>query len=162
MTDLNGESTYMAEKEKIAGAAPIESSTSTSSVKEEETCGKCGVPAKELCRDRYCRGCHVSLTFEDCEAGGHIMSVRKGAVDPARIREDVLAMPDRRKQFVANWCFWSLTMDELIDMGMLTGPRIHRPNVLHMQEILTELGFVLQDEVGPECIIVKRGESDEG
>ena len=31
-----------------------------------EICANCKREVKEVCRDGYCKDCHVSITFEDC------------------------------------------------------------------------------------------------
>lgn len=32
----------------------------------KETCEGCGQLVDEVCRDGYCRKCHVSISFENC------------------------------------------------------------------------------------------------
>lgn len=49
----------------------------------------CNKPAEELCNDGVCRGCHVSLSFEDCVDGtwSAAMARRLGGRSEATIRE---------------------------------------------------------------------------
>lgn len=40
-------------------------------------CESCGNDVTEVCRDGYCRKCHVDLSFEDCMDGTYTANILK-------------------------------------------------------------------------------------